>query len=346
MTAPAQQLNAIHAMLAAGHRNLRVERHSLMLWGIPAGLLWVLSENILTPAQLPDVRQRALAWLALLAVVLTTVAAVDWHFTRKIKATRDEAWSFIHRQVLKIWWLLMGLAALTTFAMFFYGGAYMVCSVWLVCLGVSLYVHGLFSEELLEWIGILTILIGIASLIAKLPYETMRWLAAAIFGLGLPLLALMLDGGRHRRALVRLGQMLGWMTVVLIVPLAIENRAHHHALPETPTLPLAEYLKNPPATGAAIVLLPPGTVIPVHLEMGGDVFVSGAEKAVLPLKLARPLELLLRNGQLTGDARFAGESWQESRQVRWINIPWLKAELNPQTGPLVTGSLIVQIHDQ
>ena len=114
MTAPARQLDAIHAMLAAGHRNLRIERHSLLLWGIPAGLLWVLSESILTPAQLPDLRERALAWLGLLAVVLITIAAVDWHFTRKIKATRDEAWSFIHRQVIKIWWLMMGLAALAT----------------------------------------------------------------------------------------------------------------------------------------------------------------------------------------------------------------------------------------
>lgn len=345
MTAPARQLDAIHAMLTAGHRNLRIERHSLLLWGIPAGLLWVLSESILTPAQLPDLRERALAWLGLLTVVLSTIAAVDWHFTRKIKATRDEAWSFIHRQVLKIWWLMMGLAALATFAMFFYGGGYMLCTVWLVCLGISLYVHGLFSEELLEWIGILTILIGIASLVAKLPYETMRWLAAAVFGLGLPLLASMLDGGRHRPAGVRLLQMLGWMAVVLILPIWIEHRTHNRALPETPPLPLADYLKNPPGSGETIVLLPPGTVIPVALEMSGDLFVGTGESPVLPLKLARPLELLLRDGELTGDARFPGETWQQSRQVRWISIPWLKAELSPQRGPLVTGSLIVQLHD-
>jgi hypothetical protein len=346
MTAPARQLDAIHAMLAAGHRNLRIERHSLLLWGIPAGLLWVFSESILTPAQLPDLRERALAWLGLLAVVLVTIAAVDWHFTRKIKATRDEAWSFIHRQVIKIWWLMMGLAALATFAMFFYGGGYMVCTVWLVCLGISLYVHGLFSEELLEWIGILTILIGIASLIAKLPYETIRWLAAAVFGLGLPLLALMLDGGRHRPAVVRLLQMLGWMAVVLILPIWVENSAHNHTLPETPPVPLADYLQHPPSTGDTIVLLPAGTVIPVELAMSGGLFVSDSESPVLPLKLARPLELLLRDGELTGDARFPGETWQQSRQVRWISIPWLKAELSPQRGPLVTGSLIVQLHDQ
>ena len=75
MSSPAaQQINAIHAMLSAGHRNLRIERHSLLMWGIPAGLLFALSEFILTPAQIPDVNQRALAWLALLVTVLTTGA--------------------------------------------------------------------------------------------------------------------------------------------------------------------------------------------------------------------------------------------------------------------------------
>ena len=149
MTVPSQQLHAIHSMLTAGQRNLRLERHTLWLWGVPAGVLFVLSEHILTPEQFPDLTQRALAWLALLLTVLATVATLDWHWTRQAKQTRDEAWSFIHRQVVKVLWLLMGLATLTTFAMFFYGGGYMVCAVWLVFLGVSLYLHGLFSEELL-----------------------------------------------------------------------------------------------------------------------------------------------------------------------------------------------------
>ena len=93
-------------------------------------------------------------------------------------------------------------------AMIFYGGGYMVCAVWLVFLGVSLYLHGLFSEELLEWAGLLTIALGIVSLLARLPYDSMRWVAAAVFGLGLPMLSLMLDHGRHRPASLRLGQML------------------------------------------------------------------------------------------------------------------------------------------
>jgi hypothetical protein len=344
MATPAQQLAAIHAMLAASHRNLRVERHSLPLWGIPAGLLWAVSEYILTPEQLPDLAGRAIAWLALITGVLALVGTLDWHWTRQTKAARDEAWSFIHRQVIKVWWLMMGLAALTTFAMFFYGGAYMLCAVWLVCLGIGLYVHGLFSEELLEWGGLLAMLIGIGSLIAQFPFETMRWITAAVFGIGLPLLSLMLDRGRHRPALIRFGQMLLWLSAVLIGPLTIEASAHRSGIPEIPPVPLAAFRADPHAgEGSHIVAIPAGTVVPVELALGGDLFVSGVSQPALMLSTAQSIELLLRDGELTGDVRLAGGDWQQSRRVRWISIPWLKATLTPAQGPLVTGSLIVQI---
>lgn len=345
MSSPAaQQINAIHAMLSAGHRNLRIERHSLLMWGIPAGLLFALSEFILTPAQIPDVNQRALAWLALLVTVLTTVAAIDWLWTRRVKQARDEAWSFIHRQVQKVWWLLMALAVLTTFGMFFYGGGYMLCAVWLVMLGLSLYLHGLFSEELLEWVGAVTIVIGIGSLVAQLPYETMRWIATAVFGIGLPLLAMMLDRGQHRPAGVRLGQMLIWLAAVLVIPLWVEQRVHAAPRIESEPLSLADFRSNlAPPTGYHSVTLPAGTSIPVEIELSGDIFVTDGQRPVLPLILNRPIELMMHDGKLTGDARFAGESWQLARQVRWITIPWIKADLTPEKGPVVSSNLIVQL---
>lgn len=348
MTTPAaQQIQAIHAMLSAGHRNLRIERHSLLLWGIPAGLLFAVSELILTPAQIPDVKQRATAWLVLLAVVLTAVAGIDWMWTRRVKQARDEAWSFVHRQVQKIWWLLMALAVLTTFAMFFYGGGYMVCALWLVILGISLYLHGLFSEELLEWIGAITIVIGIGSLLAQLPYETMRWIAATVFAIGLPLLALMLDRGEHRKALFRLGQMLLWLSVVLVFPLWLEPRVHAAPQREPEALTLEDFRRSQMSAGGYhAVTLPAGTSIPVEIELDGDVFDTTGPHPVLPLRLSRPIELMVLDGKLTGDARFAGESWQLARQVRWISIPWIKAELTPDKGPVVISSLIVQLrHD-
>lgn len=343
-TSASQQLSAIHQMLAVGHRNLRIERHSLLLWGIPAGLLFAFSHRIFTPEQVPDLQQRAFAWLLLIGVVLGTTGGVDWWWTRRVKEARDEAWSFIHRQVQKVWWLLMGLATLTTFGMFFFGGGYMVCALWLVVVGLGLYLHGLFSEELLEWVGVSIILCGIFSLFAQLPYDTMRWLAAAILGLGMPLLALMLDRGRHRAIPVRCAQLLLWLGLVLAIPLWLEGQAQRLALPETPVIGLDDFKhKGPANASASIVSLPAGTAIPVEVEVSGDIFVNSGEKAILPLTLARPIELLLEDGQLTGANRFPGEAWQPARQARWITIPFLKAELTPDKGPFVSSKLIVQL---
>lgn len=333
-------------MLASSQRNLRMERHTLLLLGLPAGLLFALSESIFTPEQIPDLQQRALSWLALLVAVIGTIVTVDWHWTRKIKATRDETWSFIHRQVLKVMWLLLALATLTTFAMFFYGGGYMVCSVWLIFAGLGLYVHGLFSEELLEWGGGLLIAIGIVSLVAGLPYESLRWLAASVFALGLPLFALLLDRGRHRPAYVRLLQICGWLAVVVVLPLLIEQQSHQRTLPDGPLLTLMEFRNNPPADGTAIIALPAGTPIPVEVELAGDLFAGRESHARMPLTLQEPVELLMLDGKLSGDMRFPGESWQNARRARWLTIPWIRAELSAEHGPRILSSLVLRLRPE
>ncbi len=337
-----QQLDAIHSMLSAGHRSLRIERHSLNLWGLAGGALFLVSPSILTPEQFPVVEQRALAWLLLLSTVLGDVAVADWHLTRRAKQSRDETWPFIHRQVLKVWWLLMGMGTLLTFAIFFFGGGYMLFSAWLVLLGLGLYVHGLFSEELLEWAGALVIIIGILSLTVGLPAETMRWIAASVFGIGLPLLAAMLDRGRSRPALHRLMQVCVWILAVLALPLAAQRYAAAVILPDGPVISLETYRHQGDITGTRIVALPAGTPIPVEVEVGGDLFVS-LSRPVLPLTLAEPIEVMMIDGKLTGDMRFSGGVWLPAREARWISIPRMQAELTPQSGPLVRANLIVDL---
>jgi hypothetical protein len=216
-----QQLNAIHAMLSAGQRNLRVEKHSLILWGLTTGLLLFFRDDIFTDAQLPARATQALAWLILLTLVISGISVLDWHLTRHVKQERDETWSFIHRQILKVTWLLMGIGTLYTFATFFLGGAHLTVSVWLVVCGIALYIHGLFSEEILEWISICIIAIGIGVLVLRLEYIHIKWIASATTGIGLPLLAFMLDRGKARTTLFRLKQTLGWLASVLTLPILV-----------------------------------------------------------------------------------------------------------------------------
>lgn len=340
-----RQLDAIHSMLSAGHRNLRIERHSLILWGVAGGALFFLSESILTAGQFPVVRERALAWLMLLCTVLGGVGYLDWRLTRRIKEARDEAWSFIHRQMLKVWWLLMAMGVLLTFATFFFGGAYLLYAAWLALLGLGLYVHGLFSEELLEWVGALLILVAILLPGSGLPMETQRWLDAAVFGIGLPLLAAMLDRGRASPPRRRLAQSLLWLAAVLALPLAGQRYAAAVILPDAPVISLETFRRQGDLSGARIVALPAGTAIPVETELSGDLF-DGAANPVLPLKLAEPLELLMIDGKLTGDLRHPGGPWQSHRETRWIAIPWMKAELTPEGGPQVRASLVVEMRGQ
>ena len=340
-----RQLDAIHSMLSAGHRSLRIERHSLILWGITGGALFFFSAFILTPEQFPDTQQRAVAWLLLLSVVLSGVGVADWQLTRRVKLARAEAWSFIHRQVLKVWWLLMAMGTLLTFAMFFFGGGYMLYSAWLVLLGIGLYVHGLFSEELLEWVGALVIVIGIVSLAYRLPMETMRWISASAFGIGLPLLAAMLDRGRAFPARRRLAQTLMWMFAVLVLPLLGQRYAAALVLSDGPVISLESFRQQQDVSGTRIVSLPAGALVPVEVEVSGGLF-DGSTNPILPLKLAEPIEVLMVDGKLTGDTRVPGGTWLPARETRWIAIPWLKAELNPEKGPLVRAGLVVEFKGQ
>lgn len=339
-----QQLDAIHTMLSAGQRNLRIERHTLILWGLVSGVICLISGNILTPEQFPDNTQRALAWLLFLVVTFGSVAILDWQLTRRAKQIRDEAWSFIHRQVLKVFWLLTTAGILFTFAMFFFGGDYMTFGVWIILLGLGLYIHGLFSEELLEWVGILMMLIGMTSLAAQLPYETTKWIAASIFGIGLPLLSAMLDGGCTRPARKRLSQSVLWVIAVLTLPLVVHRYATANTLPDVAPISLAAYRQTNDVSGFHIVSIPAGTEIPVKFEVSGDLF-DHTKNPTFALKTTKPIELALRDGKLTGDTRLSGGAWLPKESLI-VHIPWIKAELTPEQGAVVRSSLIVNFNNQ
>lgn len=339
-----QQLDAIHTMLSAGQRNLRIERHTLILWGLAGGVLCLISDHILTAGQFPDNTQRALAWLLLLMVSFGCVGMLDWHLTKRAKQIRDEAWSFIHRQVIKIFWLLTTAGILFTFAMFFFGGGYMTFGVWIILLGLGLYIHGLFSEEMLEWVGALMMLIGMASLASQLPYQTTQWIAASTFGVGLPLLAIMLDQGRTLPVWKRLSQSTLWVIAVLVLPFVAHRYATENSLPDVAPISLAAYRQMSDVSGFHVVTIPAGAEIPVKFEVSGDLF-DHTSNPIFPLKIAIPIEIALRDGKLTGDTRLPNEAWLPKESLI-VHIPWIKAEITPQQGAVVSSSLIVNFNNK
>jgi len=145
MSTVASQLEAIHSMLAAGHRSIRLQRHSLLLWGITGGVLCLGTEHVITPERFPGLLERAAAVLLFLGIVLSGVALADFWYTRHRIEAREESLPFVQAQVTKVWWLLIAMGVMFTFATAFFGGGQMVFVIWLVLFGLGIYVHGLFS---------------------------------------------------------------------------------------------------------------------------------------------------------------------------------------------------------
>lgn len=334
-----EQINAIHTMLTAGHRNLRMEKHSLWLWGVAGGLLFSMSNFIFTEKQIPDLKMRAFAWLIFLTLILSAVAIADWHLTHRLKAARDEVWSFIHRQIIKVWWLLMGIGILLSFAVFFFGGGYMLNPAWIILLGLGLFIHGLFSDEILEWAGGSLLIIGILSLCFNLSFQSTKWIATSAFGIGLPLLAMMIN--QQKTVWLKILYILAWVLIIVLPPILIQ-RYYIATAPDAPLISLTKFQSLQSLTGTQIVAIPKDTIIPVNIQVSGDLF-QNDQNVVLPLKLNKAVEIVMVDGKPTRQIRFADEDWRNSNNAGWVQIPWIHAELSANAHPVIRTNLIVNL---
>jgi hypothetical protein len=119
--------------------------------GITGGILCLGTEHVITPERFPGHLERAVALLLFLGIVLSALPSPTSgpRATASRRAT-SRCRSCRHR-LIKVWWLLIGMGVLFTFATAFFGGGQMVFVIWLVLFGLGIYVHGLFSEQI--WNG-------------------------------------------------------------------------------------------------------------------------------------------------------------------------------------------------
>jgi hypothetical protein len=338
------QLNAIHAMMESGHRSVRLERHTLVLWGLAAAFLILVVRLIFTPERFPETLQRVLASNLFIAALLTAVGVIDFRLTRRARRQRDETLSFVQVQLTKIWWLLVGLIVLINLGMNFFGGGYMFYGVVFALMGIAFYVHGLFSQQMLAWIGILLIGLGLGSVALNLPFVAMEWLAVFVFGLGFPLLALVLqrmpgDAGPVRR----LGTTCGWLLLVLAPTGAAYHFSHESVPPEVPAVSLADY-RHAVSDGPQIVRLPAGTLVPFEIEVSGDIL-DGVATAVLPVRLSQNLDLSVNNGRPDGLFRVDAEHWKKALYNYRVRDLKLQTTLAPERGPEVSVKLNISTHN-
>jgi len=342
MSSVSTQLDAIHSMLSAGHRSIRMPRHSLILWGIAGGALCLLTEHVVTAARFPVEWVRAVALLLFLALVLSGVALADYQYTRYRISARAESLPFVQAQITKVWWLLVVMGILFTFATAFFGGGYMVFVIWLVLFGLGIYVHGLFSEQMLEWVGVMMIVLGIGALALSASYPTTQWLTASVFGLGMPLLSTMLDRGASRSIWIRAMQSAMWLAVVVSPPLIANQLRVGQGAPVAPTMSLEAFERRAETPMTAVVAIPAGTTIPLRIRIEGNIVKDGND-LVLPLVLARPIEVALADGELDGRYRVADGRWKRRVYDMWIQYVQLRATLTPSEGPAAALSLSLTV---
>lgn len=305
MQPPFERLESIHSMLAAGHRSVHFERHSLLLWGFVGGTLCLVTQSVVTAERFPVRNQQALALLAWLGLWIGGTGMLDFLLTRRARQERNETLPFAQAQITRAWWMLLTMGILGSFAMFFYGGGAMIYALWMVLLGLGVYLFGLFSRRLLEWVGLAIILLGVAGLASGLPFGMTRWLAASCFAIGLPLAGWIVSRFDDSRIWSRSLALVMWLFLVVGAPLSLAKTILSTAPPAAPVIPLSLFHRQP---GEQVVHFPTGTVVHFRISLDSPLLSVPADKT-LPLVLTRSVDIALKDGEPDGPYRLEGESW-------------------------------------
>lgn len=323
------QLALLQNLLMAGHRPIQFRPGSLVRWGLAFALMaWSTDPLLRLPVLQGQVALQAGIAMVWLGLGLGLTAYIDWRANQSAAIHAEETLPFVHVQVNKVWWLLLVAGVLYTGSTFFFGGAYQVYMVWLALVGLGLFLHGLFSHELLEWGGAAIFLLALLVLASGLPLVWHRPLVISTAGIGMPFLAWLL----HRRALpvpniVRsMVCMLGLLATSVLPALAFVNWNQTWALPlDIPVYTQKSLLQlgNDPAHWPPYVALhiQAGTPIELQLNIQGNVLKPLNHETHLTYAIVQDMDLLLIDGKISHHIRRNGEDWQDS--AGWLRITQL-----------------------
>lgn len=341
------QIDAIQTMLVSGHRSVQMERHTLLLWGLTAAGLILVATAIFTPERFPVTWIRAVATTGFLVTVLALVAYLDFYLTRRYRELRAESISFVQKQLTKIWWLLLGLIVVINLGMHFYGGGYMFYSLVLILTGLALYIHGLFSTQMLSVAGVMMIFMGLLCIGLQLPFKQIEWLTVFCFGLGWPVLGLSLNSSiLSRSGVYRALFNLGWLLLVILPTIAIQQWVKLENVPAARPITLMEYQQHSQPADATkqVVTLPSGSTVPLNVEVTGDVL-SGTNMTTLPMVLSEPLEISLTGTKPDGRFRVGDGPWKKYTYNYRVRDFSITPTLDPVNGPQVKLKLYISTNN-
>lgn len=336
----AGQIEAIHSMMATGHRSVTLERHTLFLWGIATAVLIIVVRQLFTPEWLPVMWQRAVLSTLFISTVLTLVGILDLRLTRRAREARDETLSFIQVQLTKVWWGIIAIIVMINLGMHFFGGGYLFYPIMVALVGLAFYIHGLFSQQLLSWVGVMMVLLGLSSIALQLSLMTMEWLTIAIFGIGFPVLAWLLN---WRPAWLKQNYRVVfsflWLSTIALPTYAMVQIDQQQHTPAIAVVSLQQYQHQSTAQAAShIVRLPVGTTIPLQIVIHSPVL-AAETRGTVALQLSQPLDIVVQDGKPNGQYRVGTGPWNDRRYQYSIRNVQIASKLTRELGPQVDVSL-------
>lgn len=308
------RIEDIRSMMESGHRSIKLERHTLIVWGIAAAFLILIIPILFAPEHFELRWHRMVAQNIFTIIILSFAGIVDYKLTKKIRSQRDESISFVQRQLIKVWWLLVGLIVVINIGMNFFGGGYIFLSITLLIAGVALYIQGLFSQQMLCWLGLMMILVGLLSVALKIPHPQMQWVAASVYGLGFPAMAWLLSVFSDNWSISRRIAIIALWLGIVIAPASLAYQlTKNNVTPDLPSVSLQDYMNSTSSNSnkPQVVRLPSGTRVPINIEISGD-SIKGETRGELVLQLAEDLELIVENDKPKDRFRVGDGLWKRS----------------------------------
>lgn len=340
------RLEAIHAMLSGGHKSIRLETHTFWLWGLTAAFLILAVPELFSHQRFPEFAQRILWQNIFISALLIGAGMLDVRLTRQKRDARNETVSFVQQQVTRLWWMLVALVVVINIGMNVYGGGYLFYGITLVLIGIGIYVHGLFSRQMLCWGGGLMMVLGLALLAASPPLHIHEWVAASAFGIGLPVLAVMVNRSQHAGWHRELRLSAVWFALVLTPVLIVVSVYGRSDYAQWPQVSYKQFLLDGGQrniTSPQLVNIPAGTAIPLRVEIQLEAL-EPAFTTAMDLKTARPMGLAIANGELQQMLQRVDDHWREARGYR-IRDWKLQERLASTGGPELTLSVRLQRED-
>lgn len=339
------QLDAIYSMMEDGQHSVKIERHSLLIWGITAAILILITDLLFNPETIAVRWQLILSQTIFISTILFFAGYWDLKLTRKVRQLRDESISFIQLQLTKVWWFFVALIVLLNVGMNFFGGGYMFYGLTMALIGMAFYIQGLFSTQMLKWTGLMLILIGLASVALNLHFLATKWLAAGVFGLGLPMLAFILEKpSTHSTFLKRVFLSLVWFGVVIFPSMfAFQSESTFDATGLTERN-LSEYKMLDAETAAEkqIIHFTAGTYIPVNINMGGNILEMDVSKNLV-MKLTKDISVVIKDGKTVGHFKVAGSEWSNKPSQIQTKKFKMESAIEQEKGPYVNLDFSLQI---